>query len=49
LALALEQAGKAGDLMSARAGFAMLNSELERLQQAMEASPLLGATLLGAG
>jgi HPt (histidine-containing phosphotransfer) domain-containing protein len=48
LALALEQAGNAEDLVSARAGFAMLNSELERLRRAMEASPLLGATLLGA-
>jgi HPt (histidine-containing phosphotransfer) domain-containing protein len=49
LALALEQVGKAGDLMSATAGFGMLNSEFQRLQRAMEASPLLGGTLLGAG
>jgi len=41
-ALALERAGRAGDLSSAGSTFAELVAEFERLRQAMEASALLG-------
>jgi CheY-like chemotaxis protein/HPt (histidine-containing phosphotransfer) domain-containing protein len=41
-ALALEQAGRAGDLASARSAFAEVAAEFERLRQAMEGSDLLG-------
>jgi CheY-like chemotaxis protein len=41
-ALALEQAGRAGDLASAGSTFANLCAELERLRQAMEGSVLGG-------
>jgi PAS domain S-box-containing protein len=41
LALALERAGKAGDLESAKASFEELRDEVERLKKAMEDSPLL--------
>jgi CheY-like chemotaxis protein/nitrogen-specific signal transduction histidine kinase/HPt (histidine-containing phosphotransfer) domain-containing protein len=40
-ALALERAGRAGDLASAGSAFAELTAEFERLRQAMEASTLL--------
>jgi PAS domain S-box-containing protein len=41
-ALALERAGRAGDLASAGSAFAELGAEFERLRQAMEGSALLG-------
>ncbi|HEY5281206.1 MAG TPA: ATP-binding protein, partial [Polyangia bacterium] len=41
-ALAIEQAGRAGDLASAGSAFAELAAEFERLRQAMEGSALLG-------
>ena len=44
LALALEQAGKAGDLEAAGSGLEALVSAFERLKQAMEASALLAGT-----
>jgi CheY-like chemotaxis protein/HPt (histidine-containing phosphotransfer) domain-containing protein len=41
-ALALERAGRAGDLASVGSAFAELAAEFERLRQAMEGSDLLG-------